>query len=471
MKLFYLLLLLLCMVSSAKALTNTPELRCVSVETNGNIRLTWKPVTQTLGFSYYQVVESLGNIVGTLPNISDSTFLDTQSNGNASSHVYQIAAVYNLLTWNYSNQMFSIYLTTSNSSPSTNPGLATLNWNNSQSSWGNYEVYSNYNASGTLAPLHPGTFYVSLTDTQRIYDCNIVLQHQISVPDPVGCVSYSNIAYNTFSKYGNVVSNPDFRCISVLPSGNIQLTWQAPIGSGTDFNAYGIWRDGVLVDSVSNFTSNTYIDMQVNGNLQAHSYFIRSESGCSGHEHTTTGMNTLSSIFLLNSSPSSSSCQANWTAMPLLSSAPFYHVNRTISGNTLNITNTTGLQYVDVNPPSPSSPEYQISVPDNSGCISYSNISNGCTITGVNDFIDEGCSLKYSFNLLTNSFDLELPCANDSQLTIGIYNAIGQQVKIVVLNKSDKGHYKLERSNLCEGLNLFVIRTEKHSYFVKMMAL
>ena len=473
MKKIYLLLLSFCFISIAKATTDTPDLYCVSVQPNGNIRLTWVPVTQTVGFNYYLVYEGFGSIVGTLNNITDSTYLDTQSNGNISAHIYQIVAVYNAFTWNYSNQMFSMHLTTTNSSPNSNPGVATINWTTiaSQAGAGFYTVYSNYNASGTLALFHPGVFYTTLTDTQQITNCNIPIQYQVRVNYAPSCVSQSNIVTDTFTMRGNLVSNPDLRCVSVAPNGSVQLTWLPPSGSSTDFNAYTIWRDGTLIDSAANFSLTSYTDVNVNANNQSYSYHIQSQSGCAGNLTTNTGITTLSSMFLVNSSPATNTCQLNWTPLPLMPSSPFYRVNRNIAGNNIIISNTITQQYIDINPPGPSTPTYQITAPDNSGCISNSNVSNGCTISGINNLNPNGCTVRHTINNSNNSFDFESLCINDQQIIFELYNSIGQQTNTVIVSKNASGSYALQKTKLHKGLNLFVIRTKEHLYSGKIMAL
>ncbi|MBK9636461.1 MAG: T9SS type A sorting domain-containing protein [Bacteroidetes bacterium] len=228
-----------------------------------------------------------------------------------------------------------------------------------------------------------GNFWPNLTATETITDCQHTIHHQIVVTDATGCVSNSNITTGVFSQLGNVVSNPDLRCVSVLPNGNVQITWLTPSGSATDFNNYKIKRNNVIIDSVGTFPQTSFIDAGINANNFKYDYEVVSNSGCSGKNAGSNSTNTLSSIHLVTSTPTASSCQVDWNAMPLLSGAGFYEVNRDIGSGFVLINNTLNLTYLDANIPGPATALYKISVNDISGCISRSNVSNPITITSL----------------------------------------------------------------------------------------
>src|SRR6185436_19777020 len=96
-------------------------------------------------------------LIGTLPAKSDTTFTHVGAGANGGSKCYYIKTragcdAATVQTSVASVTLCSIYLTTSNTSTSTNPGIATLNWTAQPllpTTTGNvYNTNSNYNAGG-----------------------------------------------------------------------------------------------------------------------------------------------------------------------------------------------------------------------------------------------------------------------------------------------------------------------------------
>ncbi len=375
------ILFLLSFASLHAAAQGPVSLRCANILPNGNIQISWVNPTPNAGLIFRAIYKD-GLNIATINVDTVTTFLDTQGDGNIQSHTFDIISSYLPIQLFQSNYVSTIFLTSVNNISNANPGQATLSWNALplQSSSGNYTTYSDYN---TATMMQFGNFWPNQTATQSITDCQNTIHHQVVVTDATGCVSNSNITTGVFSQLGNVVSNPDLRCVSVLPNGNVQLTWLPPSGTTTDFNNYKITRDNVIIDSVSILPQATYIDAGINANIFKHSYTVVSNSGCSGSIPGSNATNTLSSIHLVTSTPSSSSCQVDWNAMPLLPGAGFYEVNRDIGNGFVLINNTLNLTYLDANIPGPAIALYNISVNDISGCISKSNISNPITITSL----------------------------------------------------------------------------------------
>ena len=85
----------------------------------------------------------------------------------------------------------------------------------------------------------------ALTYTDDITTCNVPFEYRIELDDNAPCTSISSADNDIFTYIGNVIPNPNIRCVSVLPNGNIQLTWENPSpASFADFNEYEIWRNG-----------------------------------------------------------------------------------------------------------------------------------------------------------------------------------------------------------------------------------
>jgi hypothetical protein len=274
-------------------------------------------------------------------------------------------------------------------------GQATINWNAQPllptSAASGYDVYTSYITGNTLSLL---TSTVNLTANEAITDCDTTLLHQVRVVDNSGCTSFSNVDTNTFTYLGNVVNNPDLRCVSVLANGQIKLEWLTPTGSSDNFNEFEIYRNSgagfVLYDSVSNFNQVNWTDAFANGNAQSYSYYMRSQSGCTGQVDNGSTSATLSSIYVTTTGVLGQAT-INWNAQPLLptSSAAGYDVYSSyITGNTLSLlTSTLNLTANEAINNCDTTLIHQVRVVDNSGCTSFSNVDTN-TFTYIGNIIN-----------------------------------------------------------------------------------
>lgn len=445
MKSTYFSLFFLLLVSVGTLQAQGPvAMRCANILPNGNIQITWVNPTPNVGLIFRAIYKDGVNIA-TINIDTVTTFLDTQGDGNQQSHIFDIISSYLPIQVFQSNYISTIFLTSVNNISNANPGQATLTWNALplQSSSGNYTAYSDYQ-TGNMAQL--GNFWPNLNATETITDCQHTIHHQIVVSDASGCVSNSNITTGVFSQLGNVVANPDLRCVSVLPNGNVQLSWLTPSGSSTDFNNYKIKRNNVIIDSVGVFPQTSFVDAGINANNFKYDYTVVSNSGCSGSNAGSNSTNTLSSIHLVTSTPSSSSVQVDWNTMPLLPSAGFYEVNRDLGSGYVLINNTLNLTYLDAGIPGPATATYRISVNDMSGCTSRSNISNPILITSLNTPLTN----HQAVNLFPNPAGSKIFFSKEVR-DVSIYDAIGKCVwtqpnPIAELDISNlkKGRYTLK---------------------------
>ena len=376
-----------------------PGLRCVSVLPNGNIQLTWEnpsPASFT-DFNEYEIWSNSGagfTLIDSVANSALNTYTDITANGNAQSYSYylvtQSGCTGQVTTGTNGNTMSSIFLTTAGIL-----GQANLNWSALCSPLlpsavgGQYNVFSTYNALGTLQGIGNTP---TLLFNHPINDCDTNISHQISVDDNIGCISRSNIATNSYTYIGNIVNNPDLRCVNVLANGQIQLSWITPTGSNDEFNEFEIFRNNgagfVLYDSVSNFAQTSWTDALANGNAQSYSYYIRSQSGCTGQVDNGTTSATLSSIFL-TSTPVLGSANLSWSALstPLLGSVTTGQYDVWSSYNatsTLSVFGDTALLvYFQTINDCDTILNHKVSATDNSGCVSNSNITtNNYTYIG-----------------------------------------------------------------------------------------
>jgi len=368
-----------------------PDLRCVSVQTNGQILLSFiPPAGSSANFNEFEIWRDNGagfTKLDSVSNFAATTYLDITANGNSQSYSYyllsQSGCTGQVNSAANSQTLSSIYLI---ATPAL--GNANLSWSPlanpipATSTTGQYDVWSSYNATGTLQ-LYGDTN--KLVYTQPINNCDTTLRHQIKLVDNSGCISTSNIDTNLYTYTGNIIANPDLRCVSVQPNGQIQLSFIPPAGASTNFNEFEIWRDNgagfTKLDSVSNFGATTYLDITANGNNQSYSYYMLSQSGCTGQINSLSNSQTLSSIYL-TATPALGTANLSWTALanpiPATATTGQYDV-----WSSYNVAGTLQL-YGDTNKLVYSQPinncdttlQHQIKLIDNSGCISTSNIES-----------------------------------------------------------------------------------------------
>jgi gliding motility-associated-like protein len=366
---------------------NHPLLHCVSVLPSGDIQLTWELPGNNINFNEYEIWRSSTGPAGPFTLI-DSVgiygqliYTDISVNGNLQSYSYYIKTQSGCdgqqSPAGNGNTLSSIFLTTT---PVL--GQANLTWTAlsnplpASSNPAAYQVEHTYTATGAWAFLGSTT---NLNTTQAINDCDTTLQHVVYVNDNI-CVSRSNVATNTYTYQGNIVNATDLRCVSVLPTGAIQLTWLTPTGSNQHFNEFEIWRnDGsgfTLLDSVSNYNQLQFTDNTANGNAQSFSYYMLSQAGCSGQLNSPVNSSTISSIYLTTTGVLG---QANlsWTALPLAASSTpqQYQVYSDYqpAGPGQFLGGTNMLNYSQAINDCDTTVTYYVGVNDNSGCVSESN--------------------------------------------------------------------------------------------------
>jgi len=181
-----------------------------------------------------------------------------------------------------------------------------------------------------------------------------------------------------------VVPPPSLRCVSVLPNGDIQLTWIPPPDPDNRFNSYHIYESTsetgpyTVVDSIFNLNTTTYTHVGVGGNTASHYYYIRTRSGCNG-EVFTEPSDTLQSIFLDVTNPGTGFATLSWNALstplPATTYSGYYRIYREFPpGTWVLIDSTQALTYEDEITLCNAFINYRVEIADQSGCISVSSI-------------------------------------------------------------------------------------------------
>ncbi len=177
--------------------------------------------------------------------------------------------------------------------------------------------------------------------------------------------------------------SPDLRCVSVLPNGDITLTWITPPDPGNNFNSYHVYATTnpagpyTLIDSIFNYNQTSYTHVGAGGNAGTIYYFVKSRSGCNGKVKNYP-IDTLQSIFLnvqnlaniatLNWNPLHTPANLPSTLLPyrIFKEYPAGVWNQVATTNNLFWSEPINLCSIQIN--------YRVEISDASGCISSSNI-------------------------------------------------------------------------------------------------
>ena len=123
---------------------------------------------------------------------------------------------------------------------------------------------------------------------------------------------------------------PELRCLSVDPSGNVDVTWipvDDPLGSFLEYRIYALSGGSFnLIGTESNRLNTVYAHTGANAQLGSVSYVVSSISDCSGATEKFS-LDTLNTIFLDVVNPSNGTAVLQWNHMsnPILSTANNYY--------------------------------------------------------------------------------------------------------------------------------------------------
>ena len=262
-----------------------PELKCASINANGEVVLNYlPPVINGGNFDSYEIYHSTSaagpfNLVGTVPDYNTLSF--THTNPASPPGYYYVAARNDCgLLSTPSETLHPMHLTlTSNNSTA---GISVnLSWNPISNplpgtSTGIYEVYKeqppgNWQQIGTTA---------NTTFSDIITTCSATANYRIELPDASGCTSVSNVEGGTFADQSNadviVLEN-----VTVDPNDDAVINWQASTLS--DITQYHI-----LIDQNGSWTSvgtvnapaTTYTYVNSNAANQSERFKVISEDNC-----------------------------------------------------------------------------------------------------------------------------------------------------------------------------------------------
>lgn len=213
----------------AKPVVPSPELRCLEVLPNGDVKLTWIPSVDTANtFNSYRIFSATSpngpfTEVDSVFDINQNTYIHAGAGANSQSIYYYVvtrSGCYGKVVAPPKDTLRTIYV---NATAPTPPDIL-VTWNAiSQplipSNSGQYTL-SGATVPGALNPIYQGT---ALQHTDNFQTCFATKQYQVTNPDASGCVNVSNLFQGNFQ---NLVPSPPTDLDSVSASaGGISVGW------------------------------------------------------------------------------------------------------------------------------------------------------------------------------------------------------------------------------------------------------
>lgn len=309
----------------ALPVVQSPQPRCVAVQTNGDVTLTWSTPSDPGGtFNSYHIYTA--NALGGPYTLLDSIFTYTQTtythvgaNANVASRYYFIKTRSGCGGQVYSNAIDtvrSMFLTVNN--PSN--GTAQLSWNaiaspNIPSSSGTYTIYQEYPAgvwtvTGTTNNLN----YID-----SIFVCNAAVNYRIEIADNTGCTSVSSVAGGLFQNI-IVPSIPVFDTLSVDDLNNALMNWNSnPAPDVTSYIVYmfngTIWAP---IDTLYGINNTNFNYLLSNADVASEQYRIAAVDSCNNISPMSGAFST---IFLQAATDiCNRSAILNWNPYPTIGS-------------------------------------------------------------------------------------------------------------------------------------------------------
>ncbi|MBN4081801.1 hypothetical protein JYU23_01595, partial [bacterium AH-315-C07] len=203
------------------ALSFSFDLRCVSVNANGSVVLTWANANDSV--YVYRKVSTNFTLIDSVANPSQSIYTDNNINALTSSSVsYFLQSQTNTSNISDTLQIIDLNL---NSVLAAN-GIGDLSWNQIRSPL----LPTSYSYYYILREFPLGTWKlldsVSTLSYQDTVDgiCKDFTNYQIGLKDQLGCISYSTIRGDTL-RDGYLPAPPKIDSVSYDNSNNILIGW------------------------------------------------------------------------------------------------------------------------------------------------------------------------------------------------------------------------------------------------------
>ena len=282
----------------------SPDIRCVSVQENGDVEITWQHISTAPPSTVYSLYHS-NNKNGPFTFVDsiyfpDSTYLHTGVNANQQSQFYYLTSLSSCADESDpSDTLETILLDVTAISSDTE---ADMNWN--------YIRIPNLTTSSSEFDIHAldgnqvWQYVDSTSNNNFIFPaqtCNSLQQLYVSLSDNSGCISKSSID-GAILKDTMSPNKPIIHDVSVDSNGKSIITWSS---SSTDVDVYAIYildEDGSwnTIDSVFGFNNNTYTFNNSDAINNYETFSLRSIDSCGNASNRSIEHNSC----LLYTSPS-----------------------------------------------------------------------------------------------------------------------------------------------------------------------
>ena len=184
------------------------------------------------------------------------------------------------------------------------------------------------------------------------------------------------------------VGAPDLRCLEVMNSTDVKLTWIPPADPGNQFTSYEVYfrpnatqSFALLTSNLNSITTTTFIHTASTATIQAAFYFMVTKYGAGGTS-SSVHSDTLKTIFLTanaNLTNETEDITFNKIHLPKLpSTSTTFTLNKEYPAGTWNTLAITGnTLYPDTLNICKSNLSWQAFLKDGSGCFSSSNLLSG----------------------------------------------------------------------------------------------
>ncbi len=181
-------------------------------------------------------------------------------------------------------------------------------------------------------------------------------------------------------------TSPVMNCATVLPNGDVTLTWLTPVNTGV-FDSYHIFKSNtlggpyVVLDSIFAPNQTSYTHLGANANIGSVYYYIQTR--CTGQVYSPA-LDTIHSIFLNVSNPSNGTAVLSWNPM-VTDTVATYSLYQEYPTGTCTLTGaknnpigaSVNLSFIDTVFICNANINYRVEIANSSGCISRSSISGG----------------------------------------------------------------------------------------------
>jgi flagellar hook assembly protein FlgD len=292
MRIVSVLTIIFLLAGFARGAVDPPDLRCVAVQPNGDVVLTWIAPNDPANEFVEYVVGVSNSRNGTytetsVANLATTTFTNTNSNATTNSEFYYVKTVYDDGSGNVevSSDTFETMLPVISNKTDT---TATVTWNpqivpNLPSNSGNYEVFRSIDGGPWV--LVGTTPYGTETFTDTTFKvCSEDIAFKVETEDNSGCRSVSAVVEELFEDN----TSPDIPIMDSVTvdtaTGNLELSWQSSEAGDTDGYqilyydlASSAW---IIIDTVYGKANTTYIDSVASGSGGTQQYAIASFDTC-----------------------------------------------------------------------------------------------------------------------------------------------------------------------------------------------